>query len=617
MPGLEADMKREAKEIRLVFQVLLYVGLAMLTAAPVLAQVPVDENGNPIAPFQEGATLDTSEDSALPLLSAADLEDLVGPVALYPDDLLAIVLPASTYPLQVVQAARFLERLETDPSLKPDGDWDDSVTALLNYPEVVELMNEDIDWTWRLGEAVVAQQADVVTAVEAFRDRAYAAGNLKSDEYQTVSNQDGVIEIEPANEEVIYVPYYEPERVVVYQPQPVYHYYPQAYPLYYYPYPAGYSFTSSFFWGVTTAFTIGWATDHLHVYHHSYWGHPYYGHHYYNHYYYRSPSLRIFNHHYVYNSHRYSSYRHRDGDYWRPSRHGGARPGHNSHRVHYYRDRHRDDWRHRGNDRRHDGQAHDRSGRDDDGGRWTRSHDDNRHRGDDNARHAQNRNDADDRDRNGRWQAQSRDRSNPGDRRDRNSNGAASSARNAVHFRPRNTRAHVDAERRRTRTSEDLNSGSQLRTGFAPSPQRSSVRTSNRRTNSRRTAFAGTSNAVQSNRRDGSSIAPRSSNRAAYDRSNYAGRNDSRRQVPLSPARQTSTARNHASVRPSSHSSNRAPTRSQPRPSAPPRSAPQRSASPPSAPQHNAAPSPRSESRATKPSSHAANRRSNSRSKRH
>ena len=588
MPGLEADMKREAKEIRLVFQVLLYVGLAMLTAAPVLAQVPVDENGNPIAPLQEDATLDSNEDNALPLLSAADLEDLVGPVALYPDDLLAIVLPASTYPLQVVQAARFLERLETDPSLKPDEDWDDSVTALLNYPEVVELMNEDIDWTWRLGEAVVAQQTDVVAAVEAFRDRAYAAGNLKTDEYQTVSDEDGVIEIEPANEEVIYVPYYEPESVVVYQPQPVYHYYPQPYPLYYYPYPAGYSFASNFFWGVTTAFTIGWVTDHLHVYHHSYWGHPYYGHHYYNHYYYRSPSLGIFNHHYVYNSHRYSSYRHRDGDYWRPRRHGGARPGHNSHRVHYYRDRNRDDWRHRGNGRRHDGQANDRHERNDTGGTWTRNRDDNRHRGDDNARHARNS-------------------GNPGDRR--NSNGSGSSDRNAVRFRPRTARA--DAERRRTRTSENLNSGSQLRTGFAPSPQRSSTGSSNRRTNSRRTAFASNSNPARSNRRDSSGTAPRSSNRATRDRSKFEGRSNSRRQVPPSPPRQVSTARNHASARPSSHSSNRAPARSQPQPSAP-----QRSASPPSAPQHNAAPSPRSESRATKPGSRAASRRSESRSKR-
>ncbi len=576
MPGLEVNMKREAKEIRLVFQVLLYVGLAMLTAAPVLAQVPVDENGNAIAPLQEGATLDSIEDNALPLLSAADLEDLVGPVALYPDDLLAIVLPASTYPLQVVQAARFLEQLETDPSLKPDEDWDDSVTALLNYPEVVELMNEDIDWTWRLGEAVVAQQTDVVAAVEAFRDRAYAAGNLKSDDYQTVSNEDGVIEIEPANEEVIYVPYYEPERVVVYQPQPVYHYYQQPYPLYYYPYPAGYSFASSFFWGVTTAFTIGWVTDHLHVYHHSYWGHPYYGHHYYNHYNYRRPSLGIFNHHYVHNSHRYSGYRHRDGDYWRPRRHGGARPGHNSHRVHYYRDRNRDDWRHRGNDHRRDGQAHDRHGRHDDGGRWTRNHDDNRHRGDDIARHARNRNDAENGEHNGGRHARSRNRGNPGDRRDRNSNGSGSSDRNAVHFRPRK----ADGDRRRTRASEDLSRRSQLRTGFAASPRRSTAGTSNRRTDSRRVALAST--------------------------------NNSRRQVPVSPPRQANTARSHASARPSSHSSNRAPTRSQP-----PRSAPQRSASPPSAPQHNATPSPRSESRSTKPGSRAASRGSSSRSKRH
>ena len=609
MPGLEADMKREAKEIRLVFQVLLYVGLAMLTAAPVLAQVPVDENGNPIAPLQEDATLGSIEDNALPLLSAADLEDLVGPVALYPDDLLAIVLPASTYPLQVVQAARFLERLETDPSLKPDEDWDDSVTALLNYPEVVTLMNEDIDWTWRLGEAVVAQQTDVVAAVEAFRDRAYAAGNLTSDEHQTVSNEDGVIEIAPADEEVIYVPYYEPERVVVYQPQPVYHYYPQAYPVYYYPYPAGYSFASNFFWGVTTAFTIGWVTDHLHVYHHSYWGHPYYGHHYYNHYYYRRPSLGVFNNHYVYNSHRYTSYRHRDGDYWRPRRHGGARPGHNSRRVHYYRDRNRDDWRHRGNDRRHDGQANDRHERNDTVGTWTRNRDDSRHRGDDNARHARNRNDADDRDRNGGRQAQSRDRGNPADRRERNSNDSGSSERNAVRFRPRNARA--DAERRRTRTSEDLNSGSQLRTGFAPSPQRSSTGTSNRRTNSRRAAFASASNPVRANRHDGSVTPPRSSNGATYDRSKYAGRNNARRQVPPSPPRQASTARNHAPARPSSHSSNSAPTRSQPRPSAPPRSA-----SPPSTSQRNAAPSPGSESRSTKSASRASSRRNESRSKR-
>ena len=121
-----------------------------------------------------------------PLLSSAELQELVGPIALYPDDLLAVVLPASTYPLQLVQAQRFLDDLKSDSSLQPDESWDDSIVALINYPEAVELLNDDLDWTWRLGEAVVAQQADVIAAVESFRDRAYAAGNLKSDEHQTV-----------------------------------------------------------------------------------------------------------------------------------------------------------------------------------------------------------------------------------------------------------------------------------------------------------------------------------------------------------------------------------------------------------------------------------------------
>ena len=426
-------MNREPREIRLIIQMLLYVGVAMFAALPVLAQVPVDEDGNPIAPLVQGAAVEELGDDALPTLKVSELLDIVGPVALYPDDLLAIVLPASTYPLQIVQAARFLERLEGDPSLKPDEEWDESVTALLNYPEVVELMNEDIDWTWRLGEAVVAQQADVIAAIERFRDMAYAAGNLKTDDRQTVTNEDGVIEIEPANEDVIYVPYYEPERVVVYQPRPVYHYYPQAYPVYYYPYPYGHSFHSGYFWGVTTAFTIGWLTDHLHVYHHSYWGHPYYGRHYYNHHYYRHSSLSHYNHYYVRNSHSYWNYRYRDGDYWRPRRYGGARPGHNEQRVHYYRDRNRDDWRHRSNER------------DADQGRIASA--------DSGDRQARNR--------------------NPADRSDRNS--SRSSDRNGISFRSRNSTARADRE-----SSRDT--GTAIRAGFAPSSQRTTTASNNQRT---------------------------------------------------------------------------------------------------------------------------------------
>ncbi len=296
-----------------------------------LAQVPVDEDGNTLPAYYED-DLETAADidqgklapSESPLLTPAELETLVGPVALYPDDLLAIVLPASTYPLEIVQAARFLDRLESDSSVKPDEEWDESIVALLNYPEVVRMMNDDIDWTWRLGEAVIDQQTEVIAAVESFRDRAYAAGNLKSDDNQTVTYDDGAIEIAPIDEEIIYVPYYEPEEVVVYQPRRVYHYYPDPYPVYYYPYPVGYHFNSGYFWGVTTAFHIGWSNHYLHVYHPTYWGHPYYGRSYYGHYY-RRPSISVYNTWYVNNNYRYSNYRYRDGDYWRPRTRAGSR----------------------------------------------------------------------------------------------------------------------------------------------------------------------------------------------------------------------------------------------------------------------------------------------------
>lgn len=292
----------------------------VLTASPALAQVPVDDGGNVIGTYQDPTSAAGTGNEGIPLLTRQELQDLVGPVALYPDDLLAIVLPAATYPLQVVQASRFLEELESNPGLEPDADWDDAIVALLNYPEIVELLNEDLDWTWRLGEAVVAQQADVVNAVEAFRNTAYAAGNLRSDDYQQVSRDEGVIEITPLNDDIIYVPYYEPESVVVYQPRPVYFYYERPRPVYYYPYADTYAFHSGFFWGVTTAFTIAWASDSLHVYHHSYYGHPYYGHHYRTRWWYRQPSIYTHNTIYRGGNHYRASNWYSHGDYWRSSR---------------------------------------------------------------------------------------------------------------------------------------------------------------------------------------------------------------------------------------------------------------------------------------------------------
>lgn len=334
-------MNRKRPEIRFSPSMSAVLAAALSIPAIAFSQVPVDEQGVPLTPVGAEVESIAGASAEAATLSSTELQDLVGPVALYPDDLLAIVLPASTYPLEIVQAARFLEELETDSSLQPDDAWDESVTALLNYPEVIQMMDEEIDWTWRLGEAVIAQQNELIAAIEEFRDRAYAAGNLKTDDYQTVSMEDGAIEIEPVDEEIIYVPYYEPAEVVVYQRRPAYYYYPRAYPVYYYPYPAGHRFTSRYFWGVTTAFTIGWNSHYLHVHHPSYWGHPYYGSSYYGHYY-RRPSINIYNNWYVNNRRHNSRYRYRDGDYWRPRTRSGARPHEQRVRNFHYPSNNRD-----------------------------------------------------------------------------------------------------------------------------------------------------------------------------------------------------------------------------------------------------------------------------------
>ena len=223
-----------------------------------------------------GAALLGGRPASTQELTARELEDLVAPVALYPDDVLGIILPASTFPLDIVRAARFLEDREDDASLEPDPEWDDSIVALLNYPEVLRMMDENIDWTWELGEAVLTDQESVLEAAQDFRGRALAAGNLQSDDRQTVANDDGAITIVPADPQVVYIPVYEPREVVVFHAAPIWRYYPVAYPVYYYPYPYGYSFNVGFFWGVTSYFSIGWHSHYVHVHHHTHYGHPYY-----------------------------------------------------------------------------------------------------------------------------------------------------------------------------------------------------------------------------------------------------------------------------------------------------------------------------------------------------
>jgi len=187
--------------------------------------------------------------------TAEQLETLIGPVALYPDELLGIVLPASTYPLQIVQAARYLEKVETDDSLEPDESWDESVLGLLNYPEIITMMNDDLNWTWQLGEAAANQQQELMGSAQSFRGRARDAGNLVTNEQMVVSEQeeDGeqAIIIESTSTEVIYVPVYQPSTVVVHYGYPYPWYYSPPYPYYYHP-------RARFWTGVAVGVAVGY-----------------------------------------------------------------------------------------------------------------------------------------------------------------------------------------------------------------------------------------------------------------------------------------------------------------------------------------------------------------------
>ncbi len=197
---------------------------------------------------------DASPESDLGM-TTEELEELLGPIALYPDELLAVVLPASTYPIEIVQASRFLEKHKSDPDLKPSEEWDTSVLALLNYPEVLQLMNGDLDWTWKLGEAVAQDQDAVMDAVQSFRHRVQDAGNLQTNEQQKVVVEKETIIIESASTEVIYVPTYQPAQVVVVQSTPYPYYYSAPYPYYYNPHAV---FWTGMFVGTAVAFGIGW-----------------------------------------------------------------------------------------------------------------------------------------------------------------------------------------------------------------------------------------------------------------------------------------------------------------------------------------------------------------------
>jgi hypothetical protein len=183
-----------------------------------------------------GAQAQSPERAAEPdqrLLSAEQLDALVAPIALYPDPLVAQVMMASTYPLEVVQADRWLrskKQLKGDP-LKAEAakqSWDDSVKSLIATPSVLDMMSQQLEWTEKLGNAVLAQETDVIAAVQRLRTKAYDNKKLSSTKEQTVTvRQEGgksVVAIEPAAADSIAVPYYDPS--VVYDPWPYADYQP-------------------------------------------------------------------------------------------------------------------------------------------------------------------------------------------------------------------------------------------------------------------------------------------------------------------------------------------------------------------------------------------------------
>ncbi|MFI4904069.1 MAG: DUF3300 domain-containing protein [Burkholderiales bacterium] len=228
------------------FRSMIASALCLSLAMPVPAQAP---------PSSPAPSPGTAAPSATKSFSQEELDQLLAPVALYPDELLAQVLMASTYPLEIVTAERWVK---ANPSLKGKAledalqsqPWDPAVKSLTVFPQVLTMMSDKLDWTQKLGDAFLAQQKDVMATAQALRAKAVAQGSLKDSKEQKVSteveNNTTIIKIEPTNPEVVYVPTYNP--TVVYGAWP----YP-AYPPYYW-YPPGYVYPDG---GALLGFTAG------------------------------------------------------------------------------------------------------------------------------------------------------------------------------------------------------------------------------------------------------------------------------------------------------------------------------------------------------------------------
>jgi len=218
------------------------------------------EQGKAAAPTQAGQSS---------TFTTEQLEQLVAPIALYPDSLLAQLLMSSTYPLEIVEAARWSAKNpkvtgdKLEAALK-DQTWDPSVKSLCGFPDVLKRMNDNLDWTQDLGDAFLAQKSELMDAVQNMRRKAFDSGNLKSSKELKVTEQaDKIIIIESAQPEVIYVPTYYPTVVYGSWSYP-YWYYPPLYP----PPPAGgvwFGFAAGVFWGAAIWGGCSWGWGHTEV----------------------------------------------------------------------------------------------------------------------------------------------------------------------------------------------------------------------------------------------------------------------------------------------------------------------------------------------------------------
>ena len=225
------------------------LGLLVLAAAPVRESAAQAPSPAPLAPPPAAQAAVT----AAPVFKMEEIDQLMAPIALYPDDLLVQILTAATYPLEIVMAARWV----ADPknaALKGDAleqalqaqSWDPSVKSLVPFPDVLKMMSDKLEWTQKLGDAFLAQQQECFASIQRLRQRAQSAGKLTSTKQQTVSTQGPAIVIAPADPDVVYVPAYDPG--VAYGAWP----YPE-YPPYYYPPPVGYGLAT----GLATGLAFG------------------------------------------------------------------------------------------------------------------------------------------------------------------------------------------------------------------------------------------------------------------------------------------------------------------------------------------------------------------------